>query len=93
MIGTTQRFNSFDPRTKVAQADDERQRKAGLKKRQEELLKSNADVVKAVQDMKAGEEEGSVNVMTYVSIAFFIVFAVGVTSVYGIMWILDNIDF
>lgn len=93
MTGSTQHFDSSDPRTRVAQADDERQRKGALKRRQEELLKSNADLVKAVQEMQAGEETGSADAMKYIGIAFAIVFTVGVVSVYGLMWIVDNVDF
>ena len=94
MIGSRQHFNSSDPRTIVAQADDERQRKASLRRRQQELLKTNADVVKAVQDMRAGEEaESSADVMKYVGIAFLIVLIVGIASAYGIIWIVDNFNF
>ena len=91
MVGTSQQFDSSDPRSLVAQTDDERQRKLALSRRQAELLKGNADVVKAVQDMKAAEEGSEADIWKYVGAAFLIVFAVGVTSVYGIMWVLDNV--
>lgn len=91
MMGSTQHFDDSDPRSKVAQEDDERQRKVTLKKRQEELLKQTGDVVKAAQQLRVAEEEGtSADILKYVALAFAIVLAVGITSVYGIMWVLDN---
>ena len=56
--GGRQVFDPADPRSAVAQLDDERQRRAYLEKRKQELLAQAGDVVKAAQaepDMSAGE--------------------------------------
>ena len=55
-----QTFSPNDPRSAVATADDERQRKAWLDKKRQELLSTTADVVKAVQNTEQGMDSGEI---------------------------------
>ncbi|KAI0692445.1 squalene synthase [Cytidiella melzeri] len=92
-IGAPGNFDLSDPRSAVAQRDDERIRTMNLQRKQKELLAANADVVKAAQDIRRKEEEGNWSPGTYVAIAFTIVFATGIGALYLILWIVDNVDY
>ena len=85
--GGRQTFDPSDPRSLVAQADDERQRKAWMAHKQQELLAQAGDVVKAAQaepDMSAGE------LFKYVSLILGAVTLLVVGVAYGLVWYLDN---
>jgi farnesyl-diphosphate farnesyltransferase len=88
--GQGQIFDASDARSPVAQALDERQRSAWLEKRKQELLSS---VKGATNGAAAAEpqETSNTDTLKFVAIAFLIVAAVSLGSVYGIMWILDHI--
>ena len=84
-------FDTSDPRSAIAQKDEERIRKANLKRRQKELLDANADVIKGAQALRRKEEVQEANPIVYILIAFAIVFATGVGAVYGLIWLVDNV--
>ncbi|KAI0825646.1 squalene synthase [Irpex lacteus] len=92
LVGSPGGFDTSDPRVAIAQKDDERERKAAVKRKQKELLDANADVVKGAQAIREREESQEVNPVIYILIAFAIVFATGVAAVYGLIWVADNVQ-
>ena len=52
-----QAFDPTDARSLIAQADDERQRKAYMARRRQEMLEKTKDVVDAARAAKGAEEE------------------------------------
>ena len=85
----TQIFDSSDARSPVAQELDERQRKAFLEKRKQELLASTRAAVDGARAAET-EEASTAETIKFVAVAFAIVAVVALGSVYGIMWALDN---
>ena len=84
--GGHQTFDPSDPRSLVAQADDERQRQKWMAQKREELLKTAGDVVKAAQD----EELSSTDLVKYVAMILGSITILVVAVAYGLIWYLDN---
>ena len=86
--GGRQVFDPADPRSAVAQLDDERQRRAYLEKRKQELLAQAGDVVKAAQ---AEPEYSSMEVFKYVVLVLGAITLLVVAIAYGLIYYLDNL--
>jgi hypothetical protein len=68
-------------------------RQANLRRRQKELLDANSDVVRGAQAIRLKEEEEGGNPLVYIAIAFTIVLVTGIVAVYGLLWVVDNVEF
>lgn len=87
--GQGQVFDSTDARSAVAQALDEKQRTAWLEKRKQELM---SNVNKGANGAAAeAQETSNAETFKFIGLAFALVIAVSLGSMYGIMWLLDHI--
>lgn len=81
-----QTFNPSDPRSLVAQDDDERQRKLWIEKRRDELLAKTGDVVKAAQEHP---DTDSSEIIKYVALILITISVITFGTAYGLIYYLD----
>lgn len=88
MTNGQQTFIESDPRSLIAQADDDRHRMAWLEKRKQELLSSTAGIPKSSE--ATNQEISVVHLMMYVLVILVFMSALMFVVAYGIIHYLDN---